>query len=264
MDWIQSVNASETSWPMPLRCRGGGRDSPLLPDQQPMREIVLDTETTGLDPAQGHRIIEIGCIELEGHVPSGRVYRSYINPERDIPEEATRIHGLTLDRLSGAPVFAAMMDELLAFLGDTPLVIHNAEFDLKFLNAELERAGRAPIPLARGIDTIAIAKRRFPGARYSLDELCKRFGVDTSAREKHGALIDAQLLAQVYLELIGGRQARLELSPADVGRTVIAEEIRVIRSRVAALPERLTTAEREAHANFVAELAGDVIWNREN
>jgi len=229
-----------------------------------MREVVLDTETTGLEPAEGHRIIEIGCLELEGHVPTGRSWRSYLHPERDIPEDAVRIHGLSLETLASAPVFAAIADDLLAFLGDAPLVIHNAEFDLKFLNAELARIDRALIPLGRAIDTVAIAKRRFPGARYSLDELCKRFAIDVSVRSKHGALIDAELLAQVYLELIGGRQVTLQLSPADA---VIAEGeavIRVARRREHTLPERLSAAEREAHARFITgELSGDVIWRLE-
>jgi DNA polymerase-3 subunit epsilon len=228
-----------------------------------MREVVLDTETTGLDPAEGHRIIEIGCLELEGHVPTGRSWRSYLHPERDIPEEAIRIHGLSLEILGAAPVFAAIADDLLAFLGDAPLVIHNAEFDLKFLNAELARLERAPIALGRAVDTVAIAKRRFPGARYSLDELCKRFAIDLSVRAKHGALIDAELLAQVYLELIGGRQVRLELSPGDVA-VVQEDSVRVARRREHALPERLSAAEREAHARFVTgELSGDVIWRLE-
>jgi DNA polymerase-3 subunit epsilon len=228
-----------------------------------MREVVLDTETTGLDPAEGHRIIEIGCLELEGHVPTGRSWRSYLHPQRDIPEEAIRIHGLSLEVLGAAPVFAAIADDLLAFLGDAPLVIHNAEFDLKFLNAELARLERAPIALGRAVDTVAIAKRRFPGARYSLDELCKRFAIDLSVRAKHGALIDAELLAQVYLELIGGRQVRLELSPGDVA-VVQEDSVRVARRREHALPERLSAAEREAHARFVTgELSGDVIWRLE-
>lgn len=230
-----------------------------------MREVVLDTETTGLDPAEGHRIIEIGCLELEGHVPTGRNWRSYVHPERDIPEDAMRIHGLTLETLANAPVFAAIADELLAFLGEAPLIIHNAEFDLKFLNAELARIERPAIPMLRAVDTIAIAKRRFPGARYSLDELCKRFAIDISVRAKHGALIDAELLAQVYLELIGGRQAKLQLSPGDsAGELETETVIRVAQRRENMLPERLSAAEREAHARFITgELGGDVIWRRE-
>lgn len=225
-----------------------------------MREVVLDTETTGLDPADGHRVIEIACLELENHVPTGRIYRALVHPERDIPEDALRIHGISLADLVDAPSFADVVDDFLAFIGEAPLVIHNAEFDMKFLNAELVRAGRDPLPFARGIDTIAIAKRRLPGARYSLDELCRRFGIDLSAREKHGAAIDAELLAQVYLELIGGRQTRLQLSPSDTVQVTVATQHQV-RVRPVPLPEFLSAAEREAHARFVAaELEGDVIW----
>jgi DNA polymerase-3 subunit epsilon len=224
-----------------------------------LREIVLDTETTGLDPSDGHRIIEIACLELESHIPTGKSFHTLVQPERDIPEEALRVHGLSAEKLAAAPVFAAITDNLLAFIGDSPLVIHNAEFDLKFLNAEFSRLGRPALAPSRGIDTIALAKRRFPGARYSLDELCRRFNIDLSVRAKHGALIDAQLLSEVYLELIGGRQARLQLAPGD-GREAGISQIRVARQRPIALPERLTASEREAHARFVASLGGDVIW----
>jgi DNA polymerase-3 subunit epsilon len=225
-----------------------------------MREIVLDTETTGLDPADGHRIVEIACLELENHVPTGRSFRALVHPERDIPEDAVRVHGISLADLAEAPAFADIVEDFLAFIGDAPLVIHNAEFDLKFLNAELARSGREAIAFARGIDTIAIAKRRFPGARYSLDELCRRFGVDLSAREKHGALIDAGLLAEVYLELIGGRQTRFHLAPAD-GMRVVAARLRTARPRPEPLADLVSAAEREAHARFIAgELGADAIW----
>ena len=225
-----------------------------------MREIVLDTETTGLDPSEGHRIIELCCLELDNHLPTGRVYHTLIQPERDIPEESVRVHGLTAEKLAEAPVFAAIADDLLGFIADSRLVIHNAEFDLKFLNAEFVRLSKPPLPPARGVDTIAIAKRRFPGARYSLDELCRRFNIDLSGREKHGARIDAELLAQVYLELVGGRQARLALAPGDSGGSGMGF-IRVARPRLQALLPRLSVEERETHARFVAgELQGDVIW----
>ena len=226
-----------------------------------MREIVLDTETTGLDPSDGHRIIEVCCLELDNHLPTGRVYHTLIHPERDIPEESIRVHGLTLEKLADAPRFDAIVDDLLAFMGESRLVIHNAEFDLKFLNAEFARLDRAPLPPARGIDTIALAKRRFPGARYSLDELCRRFNIDLSVRAKHGARIDSELLAQVYLELVGGRQARLQLGPGDAGTTGMGF-IRVARPRPTPLPERIAPFEREAHARFIAgDIEGDVVWN---
>jgi len=226
-----------------------------------MREVVLDTETTGLDPADGHRVIEIGCIELDDHFPTGRSWQRYLNPERDMPVEAERIHGITSAFLADKPLFAAVAGELMAFLGDAPLVIHNAGFDLKFLNAELARIEAAPIPPGRAIDTIELAKVKFPGARYSLDELCKRFAIDLSGRSKHGALLDAELLAQVYLELIGGRQRRFILAPGDATASA-PEEIRPVRSRPEPLPALLTSAEREAHAGFVAkELGADAVWN---
>jgi DNA polymerase III subunit epsilon len=226
-----------------------------------MREIVLDTETTGLDPTEGHRIIEIACLELDNHLPTGRVFHTLIHPDRDIPEESARVHGLTLEKLAAAPRFAAIADALLTFVGDSPLIIHNAEFDLKFLNAEFARLGRPPFPVERGIDTIGLAKRKFPGARYSLDELCRRFAIDLSGRVLHGAKIDAELLAHVYLELIGGRQARLQLGPND-GALTGATSGPAARSRSVPLASRLTPDEREAHARFVAaDLAGDVIWS---
>jgi DNA polymerase III subunit epsilon len=225
-----------------------------------MREIVLDTETTGLDPSDGHRIIELCCLELDNHLPTGRVYHTLIQPERDIPEDSVRVHGLTAEKLADAPVFAAIADELLGFIGDSRLVIHNAEFDLKFLNAEFAKLSQPALPPDRGVDTIAMAKRRFPGARYSLDELCRRFNIDLSGRAKHGARIDAELLAQVYLELVGGRQARLALAPGDSGGLGMSF-LRVARPRLQALLPRLSVEERETHARFVAgDLEGDVIW----
>jgi len=228
-----------------------------------MREIVLDTETTGLDPADGHRIVEIGCVELIDHLPTGVNFHRYLNPERPVPIESQRVHGLTDEFLADKPLFADIADELDVFLDDAPLVIHNAVFDIKFLNAEFLRLTRPAIPLARAIDTIEIAKAKIPGARYSLDELCKRFGIDLSARTKHGALLDAELTARVYLELVGGRQTRLKLAPRD--GDVVAVSIaatNVIRLRPRALPPRLTRTEAEVHALFVAqELGADAIWN---
>src|SRR6202789_3025920 len=181
-----------------------------------MREIILDTETTGLDPLRGDRLVEIGCVEILNRMPTGQTFHRHINPERDMPAEAFAVHGLSSAFLADKPLFAAVVEEFLEFIGDAPLVIHNASFDIGFINAELARTGHPPIPLARAIDTIEIAKRKIPGARYSLDELCKRFGVDLTARSKHGALLDADLTAQIYLELIGGRQRGLALAPAEM------------------------------------------------
>lgn len=171
-----------------------------------MREIVLDTETTGLDPAEGHRVIEIGCVELINYLPTGRVYHTYINPERDVPSEASAISGLKTDFLKPFPVFAKIVDDFLSFLGDDKLVIHNASFDLKFLNAEFDRLGHPPFLSHRATDTLKIARTKFPGSPASLDALCRRFQIDLSTRTKHGALVDSELLAKVYLELVGGRQ----------------------------------------------------------
>jgi DNA polymerase-3 subunit epsilon len=226
-----------------------------------MREIVLDTETTGLDPADGHRIIEIGCVELYDHVPTGATFQRYLHPDRLVPVDSQRVHGITDEFLADKPRFAAVAAELVQFLGDAPLVIHNASFDLKFLNAEFARIPHPSIPLARAIDTIEIAKTKFPGARYSLDELCRRFAIDLSGRQKHGALLDAELTARVYLELVGGRQARLKLSPAEIAFEAAPAHL-TARLRPHALDQRLSSAEAEAHMAFVAsELGSDAIWN---
>jgi len=224
-----------------------------------MREIVLDTETTGFEPADGHRIVEIGCVELIDHLPTGASKQFYLHPERLVPVESQRIHGLSDEFLADKPKFNEIVEELLDFIGDAPLVIHNASFDLKFMNAELHRVGRSPLPYARAIDTIEIAKNKLPGARYSLDELCKRFAIDLTARTKHGALLDAELTAHVYLELVGGRQKRLSLDPvAAVAQTA---EIRVARIRPEPLPPRITAEELAAHAAFVAkELGQEPLW----
>jgi DNA polymerase III subunit epsilon len=227
-----------------------------------MREIVLDTETTGFDPSDGHRIVEIGCVELMDHFPTGKTYQCYLNPDRDMPAEAERVHGITGAFLADKPRFPEVAEAFLEFIGDAPLVIHNASFDLKFVNAELDRIGGKPIPAARAIDTIEMAKSKLPGVRYSLDELCKRFGIDLSAREKHGALLDAELTAQVYLELIGGRQKRLLLAPADDAAAAAVDDNRPARTRPTPLPPLLTAAEREAHAAFVGKELGDgAVWN---
>lgn len=227
-----------------------------------MREIVLDTETTGLKPEEGHRLVEIGCVELFNHMPTGRVFHEYINPGRDMPEEAFRVHGLSSAFLADKPAFEAVADAFLAFIDDAPLVIHNAAFDLGFLNAELEWAGRAPLADARAIDTVMMARTKFPGSPASLDALCRRFGVDNSGREKHGALLDSELLAEVYLELIGGREPGLvlesETGPQPGRANAPAPAPR--RARPAPLGPLLTEEERKAHEAFVAEFGGEALW----
>lgn len=222
-----------------------------------MREIVLDTETTGLDPAAGHRIVEIAGLELVNHVETGAQFQRYINPQRDMPEEAFRIHGLSQDFLSGFPPFAEIAEEFLAFIGDATLVIHNAEFDMKFLNAELALLGRPALDKARAVDTVAIARRKFPGSQVSLDALCRRFEIDNSQRTLHGALLDTQLLAEVYLELIGGRQPGLELSER---RSAQSEGPRPAAS-VARPPRPHAPSEEElrAHEAMLARLK-DPVW----
>ena len=226
-----------------------------------MREIVLDTETTGLDPEEGHRIVEIGAVELINGLPTGAVYHQYINPERPMPAEAYQVHGLGDAFLAGKPVFAAIAEAFLGFIAEAPLVIHNAAFDMKMLNSELARLGHAGLPMHRAVDTLEIARGKFPGAQASLDALCRRFGVDNSGRETHGALLDCQLLAEVYLELQGGRQAGLTLGPARRGGGASAGPRRP-QARPEPLPPRLTEAERAAHAAFVEELGTDALWTR--
>ena len=223
-----------------------------------MREVVLDTETTGLEPTAGHRIVEVGAVELINHIPSGKRFQRYLDPERDMPEDAERVHGLSRSFLAGHRRFAEEADAILAFIGDAKLVMHNATFDLGFLNAELERIDRPAIPPGRTVDTLALARRKYPGAPASLDALCKRFGVDRSRREKHGALLDAELLTEVYLELIGGRQPGLELQRA-ARQPVAAPAQRAARARTAR-PHAPSEAEATAHTAFVATLK-DPVWN---
>jgi DNA polymerase-3 subunit epsilon len=221
-----------------------------------VREIILDTETTGLDPGSGHRVVEIGCIELVDQVPTGKDFQRYINPERDMPDEAFAVHGLSEEFLAQKPVFADVAEDFVDFIGDSRLVIHNATFDLKFLNAELLRLERAPIPLDRALDTVALARQKFPGAPASLDALCRRFQIDASARDKHGALLDADLLAQVYVELIGGRQRDLSLTVS----AAAAEEAEIRASRVPRA--HAPSAEEEAaHERFLDQIS-DPIWRR--
>lgn len=222
------------------------------------REIVLDTETTGLSPAMGDRLVEIGCVELINHIPSGRHYHVYINPQRAMPEEAFRVHGLSDEFLADKPLFKAVATEFREFIGDATLIIHNAPFDMGFLNAELERAGQRP--LSNGvIDTVMLARDKHPGARVSLDALCKHYGIDNSRRTLHGALLDSQILAEVYLELIGGRQVGLALV-AETRSVTIEFEAMPARPRPAPLPPRLSETERDAHAAFIAKLGDNALW----
>jgi DNA polymerase III subunit epsilon len=225
-----------------------------------MREIVLDTETTGLDPLRGDRLVEIGCIELLNRIPSGQTFHRYLNPQRDMPAEAFAVHGLSAEFLADKPFFAQVVDDFLAFVADAPLVIHNAGFDVAFLNAELDRCGKGAIARDRLVDTLMLARRKFVGVRNSLDDLCGRFGIDTSKRVKHGALLDAELLAEVYLELIEARQAQLGLAAAEAGVLVAAGEEKILRVRAVPLMPRLTDAERAAHRAFVATLGEKAIW----
>jgi DNA polymerase III subunit epsilon len=220
-----------------------------------MRELVIDTETTGLDPADGHRLVEIAAIELVNHLPTGKTYHTYINPERDMPEAAQAVHGLTAEFLAPHPVFAAVARDFLEFIGSDALVIHNAEFDLGFINAELKRANLAPLVLPV-VDTLILARRRFPGQPANLDALCRRFAIDLSGREKHGALIDGELLAAVYLELIGGRQPGLDLNAARGRSAATAAAPR--QSRVPR-PHAPSAEERAAHQAFIAKLK-EPLW----
>jgi len=225
-----------------------------------MREIVFDTETTGLDPFQGDRMVEIGCIELVNRFPTGKTFHCYFNPERDMPEQAFKIHGLSVDFLKDKPLFATKVEELTAFLGDeAALVAHNAMFDLGFLNAELERAGRGAVSRDRIVDTLLLARRKHPGGANRLDDLCGRYSIDNSRRTKHGALLDAELLAEVYIELIGARQAQLVLSQTAMPVRVAGEAI-VLRERPAPLPPHVSEAERAAHRRFIATLGENAIW----
>jgi DNA polymerase III subunit epsilon len=227
-----------------------------------MREIVLDTETTGLDPYQGHRLVEIGCIELVNRIPSGQTFHRYVNPERDMPPEAFAVHGLSRDFLKDKPLFAEIVDDLLAFIGEAPLVAHNAAFDLTFINAEFERVGRTVLARERMIDTLVLARRKHPGSPNRLDDLCVRYGIDNSKRVKHGALLDAEILADVYLELIEGRQAQLILvGTGNGGMAVGAGRAIVLKPRPIALPPRLSEDDLAAHALFRASLGEKAIWN---
>ncbi len=227
-----------------------------------MREIVLDTETTGLNPRGGDRVVEIGCVELFNHIATGETFQVYINPERDMPVEAFEVHGLSEEFLSDKPKFGEVAENFLKFIDDAVLVIHNASFDMGFLNAELERTEHATIPEEQVLDTLAIARAKHPAASNSLDALCRRYNVDNSGREKHGALLDSELLAEVYLELIGGRQPDLVLvsTPEAVENDAVAAH--TVRPRPSPLPGRLSDAEAKAHDAFVATLGYEAVWRR--
>ncbi len=229
-----------------------------------MREIVMDTETTGLDPFRGDRIVEIGGVELLNHLPTGRIYHQYINPERDMPQGAFDVHGLSSEFLSDKPVFKKIGQDFLDFVDGAKMVIHNASFDMKFLNAEFEWMGLPKLPMSQSIDTLDMARRRFPGAQNTLDALCRRFGVDNSAREKHGALLDSEILAEVYLELIGGRQPDFALNVV-AGTDVASPGNQTdweIPQRVKKLPPRITEAEKQAHGTFVQKLGEGALWSK--
>jgi len=226
-----------------------------------MREVVLDTETTGLDPYQGHRLVEIGCIELVNRFPTGQTFHRYLNPERDVPPEAFAIHGLSDDFLKSQPVFADIAVDLLAFVGGAALIAHNAAFDLGFLNAELERVKQATIPRDRLVDTLLLARRKYPGGSNRLDDLCVRLGIDNSRRTKHGALLDAELLAEVYIELVDARQAQLALVAMPASPIIVRDRAVSTKVRPVPLRPRITDAERLAHRALVAELGAKAIWN---
>jgi len=227
------------------------------------REIVLDTETTGLVPAEGHRIVEIGALEMINHMPTGKTFHVYINPERPIDPDAMAIHGITDERVAGEPVFAEIADAFIEFIGDSKLVIHNASFDMGFINAEFERLGQPQLPADRAIDTLALARRKFPGAQNSLDALCRRFNIDNSHRELHGAMVDTDLLADVYIELTGGRQPGLTLNVADQTAAPAATEMMPAATRKmrSPRPHDASAEEKAAHEAFIDQLS-DPLWRR--
>ena len=226
-----------------------------------MREIVFDTETTGLDPLQGHRLVEIGCIELLNRIPTGNTFHRYLNPERDMPQEAFAVHGLSAEFLKDHPLFTAVADEFLDFIGDAPLVAHNGYFDLGFINAELGRVPRPVIGRERIVDTLILARRKHPGGQNKLDDLCARYKIDNSRRTKHGALLDAELLAEVYIELTGARQALLGLSHVTTTAISVGRKA-ALQPRPQPLQPRVTDGEREAHRAFVATLGENAIWQK--
>jgi len=226
-----------------------------------MREIVLDTETTGLDPLRGDRLVELGCVELYNRMPTGQSFHRYMNPERDVPAEAFAVHGLSTEFLASKPLFSEVVEEFLAFIGDAPLVIHNASFDISFINAELDRIKRQAIPRDRLVDTLLLARRKHPGVSNRLDDLCSRYAIDNSRRTKHGALLDAELLAEVYIDLIGARQSQLILAAESIEIRVGVGGDTPRRQREIPLAPRVSDEDRAAHRAFVATLGDKPIWN---
>lgn len=227
-----------------------------------MREIVLDTETTGFEPSQGDRIVEIGAVELYNHMPTGKTYHQYINPERAMPEAAFKVHGLGDEFLSDKPLFKDIAQAFLNFIQDSTLVIHNASFDMKFLNAELKRVNRPDIPMTQALDTLAIARKKFPGANASLDGLCRRFNIDNSSRTLHGALLDSEILAEVYLELLGGRQSGFALTSNASSANNSSNNNWRARQRPTALASKLTKDESAAHDKFLQNMGDSAIWSK--
>ena len=227
-----------------------------------MREIVLDTETTGLDPGTGDKIVEIGAVELWNHLPTGKTFHKYLNPERNMPEEAQAVHGLTEDFLRDKPLFSQIVDDFLRFIKDSKLIIHNASFDMKFINAELELAKKSKLSGDIAIDTLSIARKKFPGSPASLDALCRRFNIDNSARTLHGALLDSEILAEVYLELSGGRQPDFGLSDINTNDNKKLEENRQTTKRPEPLKKRLTEEEEKAHSVYVKKLGENSVWHK--
>jgi DNA polymerase-3 subunit epsilon len=232
-----------------------------------LREIVFDTETTGFDPRTGDRVVEIGCVELVNHIVTGQTFHVYLNPERSMPRAAFEVHGLSDEFLADKPKFAEVASEFLAFIGEARLVAHNAEFDFKFINAEFGRLGLPPVGLERMVDTLALAKRKHPAGPNSLDALCSRYGIDNSRRDYHGALLDSELLAEVYVELIGGKQAALTLVTAaeprgGAGAKAAGRAAAGSRTRPVPLGPRLSEAERAAHDAFVAKMGDGALWRR--
>jgi DNA polymerase-3 subunit epsilon len=226
-----------------------------------MREIVLDTETTGFEPDEGHKLVEIGCVELENHLPTGKVFHAYLNPERDVPADAVRIHGLTTEFLKKHPVFSEKVSEFLDFIGEATLVIHNAEFDMKFINAELKATGFKAIPMTRVIDTLPVARQKYPGQPANLDALCRRFKIDNSARKFHGALLDAELLSEVYLELKGGRQHGLGLLSDSAAQSSVKLNAKIKRQARDYRQFPPTNDEMALHEKFIEKIK-NTLWKK--